>query len=298
MLSQKMGGLYLNFHVSGAAVRIYLDGEAYYEDGYTHAEEDSRKISGKVGSNENYVELPQMEADTPIRIELETIKKKNTVVMEAPVVSRNDTIVVRMIQDSLLQFFCCMLIIICGVVLVILYGVSVAFGWGRLHLFLLAFFSGLFLFYCVGRMEIFQALFGNHAFFTSFVVAFALMPPVLTAHAAALVPEKQKKPVRVFLFLNLLVSLSAVLWYALEGEGETFMIWNNARFMLDITCIVQIVFSVLAGRGKDRIPGARTAAVAHVFLLCSRFGDFRYLLLHQCAHLLQLVAVLAENHLV
>ena len=204
--SDKYSGLYLNLDVKNAAVRIYIDGNVYYEDGYTYAGDDSDTITGIVGSGENIIELPSNIGKSRIKLELEVVDTTKKAGITNAVISSNDTLIIDTFQESVWLFVCTIIMLIGITILCLVDGISVYFGWGSRGYIILAGFGLFVTTNGVSRMDIFRTVYANRNFFLWVcAMSIAFLPIMLAGYYRTRFREMSGKMFYVLFMIDVVV---------------------------------------------------------------------------------------------
>ena len=242
-------GLYLNLKLLNAAVRVYVDDELCYENGYLYLRDgdEQNEVVAVFGSERDTVELPEFEDGARLRLELQSPGGARTFGVNSALLSREDSVVNSRFRLSLTAFLCT--VVACSGILVLfvlhLIGVCSS-SKSRMHLTCTLF--GLFLaLHAASQIDILQMIYGNRSFFLWVAaLSLSLLPPTLVSFYRELFREGRGTRFLIALaFVNYVVALLEGAALLVMGAWGLSYIRKASFFMFAVSVLaVLVVFFV------------------------------------------------------
>ncbi|MCM1539867.1 MAG: response regulator [Blautia sp.] len=171
---QEYAGLTMIFYSTESTVRVSLNDSVIYQYGV----ENQRMFGKSPGNRINFVDLPDHIGDGILRIELTSSYENAAATLSRVTVSQRDTAILRLIENNLENFFCCIVILVCTVVFVILGVVCMLTSqrtYGVFWLAALGIDTGL---YYLVRTEMLSVLYGAKAIYSIGQYLFIMLIPI------------------------------------------------------------------------------------------------------------------------
>ena len=135
---REYAGMTLSFYSIESTVRVSLDDEIIYQYGV-----ENQRIFGKSpGSRVNFVDLPNQIEDGRLRIELTSSYDNASAILDRVSVSERDIAILQLIEENLINLFCCIVVLISAVVFLVAGIVCIRTGQNTRGVFWLAALGG------------------------------------------------------------------------------------------------------------------------------------------------------------
>lgn len=154
ILPETYAGLTLNFSTAAKGVRVFLDEELLYEQGF-----ENKSTYGKTpGSNDIFVSLPVAFKEGELWIELSPPYFNSTAILSGVKIESREMVVIGVVGNNIADIGCCLLIIIMGIIMFVLALIRLYTHQpprGELYLGLTGFAAGIYCFIGTDTLSIF-----------------------------------------------------------------------------------------------------------------------------------------------
>lgn len=171
---QKYAGMTLSFYSIESTVCVSLDGEIIYQYGV-----DSQRMFGKSpGSRVNFVDLPERIGEGRLRIELTSSYVNAATILYGVSVSERDIAILQLIEENLVNLFCCIIVLISAVVFLVAGIVCIFTGQNTRGVFWLAALGVDVGLYYLFKTEMLSVFFGARAIYSIGQYLFIMLVPI------------------------------------------------------------------------------------------------------------------------
>lgn len=230
-IPREYAGMTMSFYSTESTVRVSLDGEIIYQYGV----ENQRMFGKSPGSRVNFVDLPNRIGEGCLRIEFTSSYENTAATLEQVIVSQRDIAILRLIEDNLVNLFCCFVILISAVVFLITGIVCVRTNQNTYGVFWLAALgidAGL---YYLVKTEMLSILYGARAIYSIGQYLFIMLIPIFLL--LYLEKDLEKAYPRTFMLLYIAVNLNVFIQLILQV--------NNIYDLADMARNTAILFQMI-----------------------------------------------------
>lgn len=240
----------LCFRSSHQVVRIFLEDKLIYEFG---TNPNSQPFGRSPGSAWNLVRIPEGEADSRLQIELTAQYPVHAGWIDNVIVGSKAAILFKLAKDYAPSFLVCMLILLCGFAMLLVYFTIVKKHTKNRDVLLLGLFSLFVSFWMLGEIKLVQFFIGNQiAAFTLTVIALMVAPIPLIKFVGNL-EDFRYKTVTIWLVRVLYITAAVVLALQLFNIVDFMDIMSPLTgFLFVITAISLILVLVDFLRNRNR----------------------------------------------
>ncbi|MCM1264398.1 MAG: response regulator [Butyrivibrio sp.] len=173
-IPHEYAGLTMTFYSTESTVRVTLNDDVIYQYGI-----ENKRIFGKSpGNRMNFVELPEHIGDGRLRIELISSYENAAATLGRVTVSQKDLIILQLIESNLLNFFCCLVMLICVVIFLSLGFVCIRTNQNTYGVFWLAALGlDVGLYYLI-KTELLSIFYGAKAIYSMGQYLFIMLVPI------------------------------------------------------------------------------------------------------------------------
>lgn len=238
---RQYGGMTLSFYSIESTVRVSLDDEIIYKYGV-----DSQRMFGKSpGSRVNFVDLPERIGEGRLRIEFTSSYINAATVLYGVSVSERDIAILQLIEENLVNLFCCIIVLVSAIVLLVAGIVCIFTDQNTRGVFWLAALGIDVGLYYLFKTEMLSVFFGARAIYSMGQYLFIMLVPIF--FLLYLEKDLEKMYPRIFTVLYIAVNLNVFIQLILQ-VNNIFDLADMVDYTAMLFRLVLVIGIFLYGR--------------------------------------------------